>query len=60
MKFKRVGSTVDIPSLGLVGVEAGAEIEVSDDAAEGFVGQSGWKPVPTEPAISAADKKGDA
>lgn len=62
MKIKRTGPAVDVPALGLVDVKPGDEVEVSDEAAVGFDGQSGWEPVSEKqvPAAKrAASEKGE-
>lgn len=46
-KFKFVGDEpVDVPALGLLGVEPGRVVEVNNkDLADGLEGQSQWEPV---------------
>ena len=55
-KFKRTGDPVDVPALGLVGVETGAVVEASPEQAAGLEGQDGWEHIP-DPKRSAAAKK---
>lgn len=61
-KFKRTGPPVDVPALGLVGVETGQEVEVTDPAvAKALTAQANaWKPVHNKPvAKQAAEKKSE-
>ena len=58
-KFKRTGDPVDVPALGLVGVETGAVVEVSPEQAAGLEGQDGWEHIP-DPQRSRAAKKAAA
>jgi hypothetical protein len=46
-KFKYVGEEpVDVPALGLLGVESGQVVEVDNkDIAAGLDGQAQWEPV---------------